>query len=68
MASELSGGGLIPPPPGVEPNLIDPPSQTPNNIALHTICLTFVTLFVIIRLYTRIYITKAKLWIDDCKC
>lgn len=65
MASQW--GGSIPPPPGVEVNLVDPPSQLPNNIALHTVCLTLATTLVAIRVYTRLGITKARLGLDDCK-
>lgn len=65
MASQL--GGSMSPPAGVEPNLVDPPSQLSNNIALHTICLTLITVLVAIRLYTRIAINKMKLGLDDCE-
>lgn len=61
MASELSGGGLIPPPPGVEPNLIDPLAKFRTTLP----CPTFVTFFVIIQIHTRICITKTKLWIES---
>lgn len=65
MASQW--GGSIPPPEGVEVNLVDPPSQLPNNIAMHTVCLTLVTMFVAIRVYTRLGINKARLGLDDCE-
>ncbi|KAF2682316.1 hypothetical protein K458DRAFT_57001 [Lentithecium fluviatile CBS 122367] len=60
--------GALPPPPGVEPNFDDPPSQLSANIALHTVCLTAATLAVAIRLYTRTIVTKNKLGIDDFLC
>lgn len=65
MASQWLGS--IPPPPGVEPNFIDPYDHMTENIALHTVLLTLTTLAVGMRLYTRLRITKAKLGVDDCK-
>ncbi|KAI1653873.1 hypothetical protein F4813DRAFT_373072 [Daldinia decipiens] len=60
--------GAMPPPPGVEANLIDPPTQMKQNIALHTVCLTLASFSVVIRLYTRIYISGGKLGIEDYLC
>ncbi|KAI1798756.1 hypothetical protein F4811DRAFT_566168 [Daldinia bambusicola] len=57
--------GAMPPPPGVEPNLVDPPSQMKQNIALHTVCLTLATLSVGVRLYTRMRLAGGKLGIED---
>lgn len=64
MASQWAGA--LPPPPGIEPNFIDPPSQRERNIALHTVLLTLVTIFIVMRVYTRAYITKAGFGIEDC--
>lgn len=58
--------GVIPPPPGVEENILNPTSQIHSNIALHTICLGLATASVVIRIYTRIFITKASVGADDC--
>ncbi|KAI1498013.1 hypothetical protein F5X99DRAFT_394875 [Biscogniauxia marginata] len=66
MASQWTGAA--PPPPGVEPNFVDPISHDRGNIALHTVCIILVTLSVAMRLYTRIYITKIKVDIDDYLC
>ncbi|KAI0548666.1 hypothetical protein F4679DRAFT_573986 [Xylaria curta] len=66
MASQWVGA--LPPPPGVEPNFIDPPSQRERNIALHTVLLSLITIFVSIRIYTRIWITKNKLGVEDYLC
>ena len=66
MASQWLGA--LPPPPGVEPNFINPSDQYAGNIALHATCLTLVTLLVAMRLYTRIRITKANLGVEDCQC
>ena len=59
--------GSMPPPPGVEPNFIDPYDHMKENIALHSVLLTITTLAVGMRLYTRSIITKAKLGVDDCE-
>jgi hypothetical protein len=59
--------GAIPPPLGVEPNIVNPPSQLQGNIALHTVCLTLATVAVAVRLYTRTFITKASPGLDDGK-
>ena len=65
MASQWIGA--LPPPPGIEPNFIDPPSQQNGNIALHTVLLSLATIFVSIRIYTRIWITKLDLGVEDCQ-
>lgn len=56
-----------PPPEGETTNLVDPPDQMTENIALYTILLTFVTLLLAMRLYTRIRISKVKLGLEDCE-
>lgn len=58
----------MPPPSGVESNLIDPLSQMKQNIALHTVCLTLATLSVGVRVYTRMRLAGGKLGIEDCQC
>ncbi|KAF3482730.1 putative Integral membrane protein Pth11-like [Arthroderma uncinatum] len=60
--------GAIPPPPGVTPNIVDPPSQWNGNIALHTVCLTLATTAVAMRIYTRTIITRTKMGVDDYLC
>ncbi|KAF2466569.1 uncharacterized protein BDR25DRAFT_336433 [Lindgomyces ingoldianus] len=66
MASQL--GGALPPPPGVGPNFIDPPSQQRDNLIQHATCLTLISLFLAMRIYTRLYILRAKLGADDYFC
>ncbi|KAI1407947.1 hypothetical protein F5Y13DRAFT_194795 [Hypoxylon sp. FL1857] len=66
MSTEYTGA--VEPPPGVEPNFIDPPSQQRGNIALHTVCLTLVTVSVVMRLCTRVFVSKTTLGIDDYFC
>lgn len=58
--------GVIPPPPGLEANFVNPPSQMTGNIILHSVCLSLVTLTVAVRLYTRKHINRG-LSVDDCK-
>ncbi|KAI0892238.1 hypothetical protein F4806DRAFT_505649 [Annulohypoxylon nitens] len=66
MASQM--GGALPPPPGIEPNFIDPPSQAKGNLTQHATCLTLVTMFVAMRIYTRLRINRTNLGIDDYFC
>lgn len=68
MNSSESYPGVLPPPDGFEANIVNPShTQMPNNIALHTVCLTLITLFVAMRIYTRWIIIKVALGVDDCK-
>lgn len=67
MATQWFTGGALPPPPGIEPNFVDPPSQLHGNIALHTVFLSVATLAVAMRLFTRLYMLRTRLGIDDCK-
>jgi hypothetical protein len=64
MASSRDIVGAIPPPPGERANFVDPPNQTKVTIALHTICLTLVTLMVTLRIYTRHFINRQLRWDD----
>ena len=66
MASSGELVGVSPPPPGLVANFVNPETQTGSNIALYTVLLFFVTLCVIIRLYTRHFLTQ-QLGLDDCK-
>ncbi|KAH8788391.1 hypothetical protein F5883DRAFT_531921 [Diaporthe sp. PMI_573] len=55
-------------PAGETCNLVDPPNQMPQNIALYTTLLTAVTLLLVMRVYTRIRISKVKLGLEDYFC
>ncbi|KAK4222260.1 hypothetical protein QBC38DRAFT_88264 [Podospora fimiseda] len=68
MAAQWAGTGALPPPPGIEPNFIDPPSQVPGNVALHGVLLTVSTLSMVMRFYTRCCITRSKWGMDDVFC
>lgn len=54
------------PPPGVTSNLIDPVSTAYQQTICNVICVIFVTLFVGMRIYTRIKLVRCVSW-DDCK-
>lgn len=59
--------GSLSPPKGVEPNFVNPENQLDSNIALHTVCLTLATAAVTMRLYTRGFIIRVPLGVDDCE-
>ncbi|KAK0508024.1 hypothetical protein JMJ35_009913 [Cladonia borealis] len=65
--SEREIGAVPPPPGGVKANFVNPPNQTKSTIALHTICLTLVTLCMMMRIYTRRFISHQLGW-DDYLC
>lgn len=53
------------PPPGVQPNFVDPPSFEHTLVTLEAIFCTLMLLAVLVRSYIR---TKIKAWgWDDCK-
>ena len=58
--------GLLPSPPGVIPNLVNPYSQTNVLVATIVVCLTVSTPLVWGRVYTRFVITRQHGW-DDCE-
>ena len=66
MANPQLTSGAMPPPPGEHANFVNPRNQTGSTIALHTVCLTFVTFCVLMRIYTRQFISH-QLGLDDCK-
>lgn len=59
--------GILPPPPGVEPNFINPRNQFQGCIPFAAIYLTFNSMALVMRLYTRRFIIRASLAVDDCK-
>lgn len=58
--------GALPPPPGVIPNLVDPYSRASTVIIVNAVFLTIGTLFLVMRIYTRAFLSRA-LGADDCK-
>lgn len=55
------------PPPGVRPNLKNPSIHFfEERLLTMTLCLTFTTLFVMMRMYTKLFVIKSHGW-EDCK-
>ena len=55
------------PPPGVMPNLKNPPVHFFEERLLTMImCLTFTTLFVTMRMYTKLFVIRTHGW-EDCR-
>jgi hypothetical protein len=57
----------MPPPPGVVPNFDNPETLFPRVVTTHlvSVCLAFA--FILIRLWTRYYVSRSMWW-DDCEC
>ena len=58
--------GAAPPPPGVVPNLKHPVSRASSVITINVIFLGFALAFVLMRVYTRTFLTR-NIGADDCK-
>ena len=70
MASLISDPYLTPAieaPPGLHSNLVDPPSTSYSTIIICVLIIVLSTPFVLLRLYTRKFITR-HVWWDDCQC
>ena len=63
---ELLNGPAGTPPVGVIPNLDDPPNLDTYVILTITVCMTFATVAVLLRIYTKILITRSLAY-EDCK-
>lgn len=62
-------GGLppgLPPPLGVTPNFVNPESVTGQAHVVFVMCLVFSTLFVFLRMYTKLILLKSHGW-EDCE-
>ncbi|KAI9791870.1 MAG: hypothetical protein M1816_003415 [Peltula sp. TS41687] len=57
----------MPPPAGVIPNFINPPSRADQLITVNAVLLSITTIFVVLRFYTRVFIARAIGW-DDYVC
>ena len=51
------------PPPGVIPDFVHPESRAVYTVVISAVCLALMGVFVSIRVYSRIYITRA--WTKD---
>lgn len=54
------------PPPGVEPNFVNPESTASTAIAVTVLFTVIMFIFVCMRVYTKLFVSRAKGW-DDCK-
>ena len=63
---QLLDGPAGTPPVGVIPNFDDPPNLDTYVILTITACTTFATVAVLLRMYTKIFITRS-LANEDCK-
>ena len=54
------------PPPGVTPNFVNPESLRTYWILMMCMCLTFSTMFVFMRMYTKLVLIKSHGW-EDCE-
>ncbi|KAI6089741.1 hypothetical protein F4821DRAFT_230826 [Hypoxylon rubiginosum] len=57
-------GPLLPPPPGVVSNLVDPPNQNTLAQASCVVCLTLATIVLLLRAYSRIFVVRV-IFIED---
>ena len=55
---------VVPPPPGVTANLIDPVSQVKWDILTQSVCIPIATVLIILRLYSKIWIIRCPSWED----
>ena len=66
MSSSLANLPAAPPPPGIIPNFVDPPTRVPVIVALEAVFITLMLLTVAMRIYVRLRVTKV--WgFEDCK-
>lgn len=66
---DLSALGEFPaliPPPGVQPNFVNPFSRGPDVVIASSICLALMLVMVIVRFFTKLYIKHRWGW-DDCE-
>ena len=64
IPAAISEGPAMPPPPGVNPNFVDPYSQGPTLIIGGSIMITLMTIFVLARGYTKYHIIRKASWDD----
>ena len=62
----LSHTPAIPPPPGIEPNFINPTSNSQPLIVVTSLFLGLTTLFALNRAYVKTFIVRKFSW-DDCE-
>ncbi|KAF2179729.1 hypothetical protein K469DRAFT_753809 [Zopfia rhizophila CBS 207.26] len=57
-------GGILPPPPGITPNFVDPPSRATELIVAQVVFTLLSTVIVAIRVYTALAITRNR-WKEE---
>ena len=62
--AQLEMLGALPPPPGITPNFVNPPSTQTTIIAIMVACLVVTTVCVALRLYTKLYVLQKLGWED----
>ena len=66
IKAALLNGPAARPPPGVEPNFVDPTNLDTAVITVLSVCLTITSFAVLIRLYTKLFVMKSAAY-EDCK-
>ena len=64
MSIDYAHTPALPPPPGVTPNFVDPESQANLFVSVTAVCIALMLPIVIMRLYSRVCITRSFA-IDD---
>lgn len=59
MSIDLARTPLIPPPPGVTPNFVNPESRADSFVIGTAICTSFLLPIVLMRLYLRLWINRS---------
>ena len=54
----------IQPPPGVQPNLVNPPNLLPAVITVIILCLGLTTTAILIRMYTKLFLMRSLAYED----
>lgn len=65
--TDLSKVPIGPPPPGVIPNFVNPKSTAGEATAVTIVFTIVMLLFVLVRMYTKIFVSRSRGW-DDCTC
>ena len=61
----LLNASAVPPPPGIVPNYVDPPSIGYAVLVVATISMILATIMLALRVFTKLYLIKA--WnLEDC--
>lgn len=65
LQAKLNGPAMAPPP-GVTPNFIDPPNLRHIVVLVLTLCMSFSTVAILMRMYTKLFILR-KTAFEDCR-